>query len=61
MRKFKQKTKDKLDEETELSLGRPLTPNERINLENDALALARLAMEMVEDLKEEVELLKKKK
>lgn len=61
MRKFKQKTKDKLCEETVLNLGRPLEPHEMINLESDALALARLAMERIEDLEDEIELLKKKK
>jgi len=61
MRHFKQKTKDKLCEDTCQRLGRDLEQHEVENLESDALALARSALERIEDLEDEIELLKVKR
>ena len=47
-------TKDKIEQDLKNSIGRDLKPNEIMNLENDALLLAKFLIKKVEELEKRI-------
>ena len=57
---MKKEYKDKIKLEVEKHLGRPASPDELINMQNDALLLARFLLTQVEQPEDRLLLLEKK-